>query len=256
MKSKNKNHINNSFLYMVLDVVIVFILITSTPLKSLTYYFTLPFYETGGMELQITIWNTINIVLSLIVGIIAGKIIGNSINNKKIQKQKAFMEMAQQYSTKPNTSNVNQKYSNKSTINKTFSINTLTGRNLSMGLNKIVIPANSKTIKNSMNHFYQIIDSIGAEYQITDAHVKNVFSEFPELIMDVKITFIKGASNFGNSNNTFTSKMHQKYKDNLSEEEINMINQNKEYLKDKRNREMLQMEAIVLDAEVEKGYEG
>ena len=73
--------------------------------------------------------------------------------------------------------------------------------------------------------------------------------------MDVKITFIKGASNFGNSNNTFTSKMHQKYKDNLSEEEINMINQNKEYLKDKRNREMLQMEAIVLDAEVEKGYE-
>ena len=51
MKSKNKNHINNSFLYMVLGVVIVFILITSTPLKSLTYYFTLPFYETGGMEL-------------------------------------------------------------------------------------------------------------------------------------------------------------------------------------------------------------
>ena len=55
MKSKNKNHINNSFLYMVFGVVIVFILITSTPLKSLTYYFTLPFYETGGMELQITI---------------------------------------------------------------------------------------------------------------------------------------------------------------------------------------------------------
>ena len=41
--------------------------------------------------------------------------------------------------------------------------------------------------------------------------------------MDVKITFIKGTRNFGNLNNTFTSKMHQKYKDNLSEEEINMI---------------------------------
>ena len=90
MKSKNKNHINNSFLYMVLGVVIVFILITSTPLKSLTYYFTLPFYETGGMELQITIWNAINIVLSLIVGIIAGKIIGNNINNKKNPKAKSF----------------------------------------------------------------------------------------------------------------------------------------------------------------------
>ena len=55
-EKKSKRH---PVLYAIAGFLIAFALITSTPLKAVTYPLTIPFFTTGGMELQVTVWNVI-----------------------------------------------------------------------------------------------------------------------------------------------------------------------------------------------------
>ena len=64
-EKKTKRH---PVLYAVAGFLIAFALITSTPLKAITYPITIPFFSAGGMELQVMVWNIVNLVLSAIIG--------------------------------------------------------------------------------------------------------------------------------------------------------------------------------------------
>ena len=66
-EKKTKRH---PLLYAVLGFLIAFTLITSTPLKVVTYPLTIPFFAMGGMELQLTVWNVVNLAVSAVIGAI------------------------------------------------------------------------------------------------------------------------------------------------------------------------------------------
>ena len=59
-EKKTKRH---PVLYAVAGFLIAFALITSTPLKAITYPITIPFFSAGGMELQVMVWNIVNLVV-------------------------------------------------------------------------------------------------------------------------------------------------------------------------------------------------
>ena len=60
---KTKRH---PLLYAVLGFLIAFTFITSTPLKAITYPVTIPFFATGGMELQLIVWDVVNLAVSAV----------------------------------------------------------------------------------------------------------------------------------------------------------------------------------------------
>ena len=55
-EKKTKRH---PVLYAIGGFLIAFTLITSTPLKAITYLPTLPFFSMGGTELQLAFWNIV-----------------------------------------------------------------------------------------------------------------------------------------------------------------------------------------------------
>ena len=57
-EKKTKRH---PVLYAIGGFLIAFTLITSTPLRVLTFPVTMPFFPIGGMELQTTVWNVVNL---------------------------------------------------------------------------------------------------------------------------------------------------------------------------------------------------
>lgn len=81
----------NPILYTIAGILIAFTLITSTPLKALTYAITLPFYAAKATDLQLTLWNTINIILSVILGFFLGKII-RAFLAKRRSEENAYIQ--------------------------------------------------------------------------------------------------------------------------------------------------------------------
>lgn len=55
--------------YMAIGVCIVFVFVTSTPLKESTFMLTMPFYDMSSPWVQYGIWNAINIAIALLIGI-------------------------------------------------------------------------------------------------------------------------------------------------------------------------------------------
>ncbi len=92
---KTKRH---PVLYAIGGFLIAFTLITSTPLCALTYPFTLPFYATGGPDLQRDVWNAINLIVSAVIGVILYKVIAKTADtsrahrNVRIDKSNAQVE--------------------------------------------------------------------------------------------------------------------------------------------------------------------
>lgn len=86
-EKKTKRH---PLLYAVLGFLIAFTLITSTPLKAITYPITLPFFATGGMELQIMVWNVVNLVISVIIGAVLYKVIARTADKSRTQRNAAI----------------------------------------------------------------------------------------------------------------------------------------------------------------------
>lgn len=86
-EKKSKRH---PVLYAIAGFLIAFALITSTPLKAVTYPFTIPFFTTGGMELQVTVWNVINLAVSAVIGAVLYKVIAKSADKSRAQKNAAI----------------------------------------------------------------------------------------------------------------------------------------------------------------------
>lgn len=86
-EKKTKRH---PLLYAVLGFLIAFTLITSTPLKAITYPVTIPFFATGGTELQLVVWNVVNLVVSAIIGVILYRVIARMADKNRAQKNAAI----------------------------------------------------------------------------------------------------------------------------------------------------------------------
>ncbi len=86
-EKKTKRH---PLLYAVLGFLIAFTLITSTPLKAITYPITIPFFEVGGMDLQVMIWNVVNLIVSAIIGAILYKVIAKTADKNRAQRNAAI----------------------------------------------------------------------------------------------------------------------------------------------------------------------
>lgn len=82
-EKKTKRH---PVLYAVAGFLIAFALITSTPLKAITYPITIPFFSAGGMELQVMVWNIVNLVLSAIIGAVLYGVISKSADKGRERK--------------------------------------------------------------------------------------------------------------------------------------------------------------------------
>lgn len=81
-EKKTKRH---PVLYAVLGFLIAFTLITSTPLKVITYPFTMPFFALGGMETQVMVWNVINLIVSALIGVVLYGVIARSADKNRAQ---------------------------------------------------------------------------------------------------------------------------------------------------------------------------
>lgn len=75
---------------------IAFTLITSTPLRVLTFPVTMPFFPIGGMELQTTVWNVVNLIVSAIIGAILYKVIAKTADKSRSQINAAIDQSNQQ----------------------------------------------------------------------------------------------------------------------------------------------------------------
>lgn len=82
-EKKSKRH---PVLYAIAGFLIAFALITSTPLKAITYPITIPFFSAGGMELQVMVWNIVNLVLSAIIGAVLYGVISKSADKGRERK--------------------------------------------------------------------------------------------------------------------------------------------------------------------------
>lgn len=82
-EKKTKRH---PVLYAVAGFLIAFALITSTPLKAITYPITIPFFSAGGMELQVMVWNIVNLVVSAINGAVLYGVISKSADKGRERK--------------------------------------------------------------------------------------------------------------------------------------------------------------------------
>ena len=92
-EKKTKRH---PVLYAIGGFLIAFTLITSTPLKAITYLPTLPFFSMGGMELQLAVWNIVNLIVSAIIGAILYKVIARTADKSRSQKNAAIDQSNQQ----------------------------------------------------------------------------------------------------------------------------------------------------------------
>lgn len=92
-EKKTKRH---PVLYAIGGYLIAFTLITSTPLRVLTYPFTLPFFPIGGMELQTMVWNIVNLTVSAVIGAILYKVIAKTADKSRSQKNAAIDQSNQQ----------------------------------------------------------------------------------------------------------------------------------------------------------------
>lgn len=86
-EKKTKRH---PLLYAVSGFLIAFTLITSTPLKTITYPVTLPFFATGGMELQLAVWNVVNLAVSAAIGVILYKVIAKAADRNRARRNTAI----------------------------------------------------------------------------------------------------------------------------------------------------------------------
>lgn len=86
-EKKTKRH---PLLYAILGFLIAFTLITSTPLKAVTYPVTIPFFAAGGMELQVMIWNVVNLIISAIIGAVLYKVIAKTADKSRAQRNAAI----------------------------------------------------------------------------------------------------------------------------------------------------------------------
>lgn len=77
---KTKRH---PVLYAIAGFLIAFTLITSTPLCALTYPFSLPFYATGGPDLQRDVWNAINLIVSAVIGVVLYLVIAKAADTSR-----------------------------------------------------------------------------------------------------------------------------------------------------------------------------
>lgn len=82
-EQKSKRH---PVLYAVGGFLIAFALVTSTPLKAITYIPVIPLFEIGGSGLQMMVWNIINLVVSAIVGVVLYKVISNMADKGRAQR--------------------------------------------------------------------------------------------------------------------------------------------------------------------------
>ena len=92
-EKKTKRH---PVLYAIGGFLIAFTLITSTPLKVITYLPTLPFFSMGGTELQLAVWNIVNLIVSAIIGAILYKVIAKTADKSRSQKNAAIDQSNQQ----------------------------------------------------------------------------------------------------------------------------------------------------------------
>lgn len=86
-EKKTRRH---PLLYAALGFLIAFTLITSTPLKAVTYPLTIPFFATGGMELQLTVWNVVNLAVSAAIGAILYRVIAKTADKSRTQRNTAI----------------------------------------------------------------------------------------------------------------------------------------------------------------------
>lgn len=73
-------------LYAIAGFLIVFTLITSTPLCALTYPFSLPFYATGRPDLQRDVWNAINLIVSAVIGVVLYLVIAKAADTSRARR--------------------------------------------------------------------------------------------------------------------------------------------------------------------------
>ena len=92
-EKKTKRH---PVLYAIGGFLIAFTLITSTPLRVLTFPVTMPFFPIGGMELQTTVWNVVNFIVSAIIGAILYKVIAKTADKSRSQINAAIDQSNQQ----------------------------------------------------------------------------------------------------------------------------------------------------------------
>ena len=92
-EKKTKRH---PVLYAIGGFLIAFTLITSTPLRVLTFPVTMPFFPIGGMELQTTVWNVVNLIVSAIIGAILYKVIAKTADKSRSQINAAIDQSNQQ----------------------------------------------------------------------------------------------------------------------------------------------------------------
>lgn len=72
--------------YAIAGFLIAFTLITSTPLCALTYPFSLPFYATGGPDLQRDVWNAINLIVSAVIGVVLYLVIAKAADTSRARR--------------------------------------------------------------------------------------------------------------------------------------------------------------------------
>ena len=77
-EKKTKRH---PVLYAIGGFLIAFTLITST----ITYLPTLPLFSMGGTELQLAVWNIVNLIVSAIIGAILYKVIAKTADKSRSQ---------------------------------------------------------------------------------------------------------------------------------------------------------------------------
>ena len=92
-EKKTKRH---PVLYAIGGFLIAFTLITSTPLRVLTFPVTMPFFQIGGMELQTTVWNVVNLIVSAIIGAVLYKVIAKTADKSRSQINAAIDQSNQQ----------------------------------------------------------------------------------------------------------------------------------------------------------------
>ena len=92
-EKKTKRH---PVLYAIGGFLIAFTLITSTPLRVLTFPVTMSFFPIGGMELQTTVWNVVNLIVSAIIGAILYKVIAKTADKSRSQINAAIDQSNQQ----------------------------------------------------------------------------------------------------------------------------------------------------------------
>ena len=81
-EKKTKRH---PVLYAVLGFLLAFTVITSTPLKVITYPLTVPFFAMGGMDAQVMVWNVVNLIVSAVFGVVLYGVISRSADKNRAQ---------------------------------------------------------------------------------------------------------------------------------------------------------------------------